>query len=213
MNNPIVNKDASGLLALKIGLGVVFWNLSVGGGITVGTTDDDGYSFGPYLDLGPEAGVQVSGPQVTAANLPEQYAITTGLSASGGSGLYGVEVSKNETYYPYSKKRPETSQEASVGSRGGLSAGNITEFYLPVLTWGNNQRSANGPVAGAAYASLNSNSSTDKSSPGQNMSRATSGNISASALTQVLNQLSSLIQQLSAILSTQPTQPQPQTKK
>jgi RHS repeat-associated protein len=47
MNNPIVNKDASGLLALKIGLGVVFWNLSVGGGITVGTTDDGGYSFGP----------------------------------------------------------------------------------------------------------------------------------------------------------------------
>jgi RHS repeat-associated protein len=98
-DNPITKRDPTGLTALRLGLGAVFWNVSIGAGLTIGTTDDGGYSVGPYLDAGAVVGGEVSGPEITTANLPEQYAITTGASASGGSGEYGVEMSKNETYY------------------------------------------------------------------------------------------------------------------
>jgi RHS repeat-associated protein len=145
-DNPITKKDPTGLTAFRLGLGAVFWNVSIGAGLTIGTTDDGGYSVGPYFDAGPVVGGEVSGPEITTANLPEQYAITTGASASGGAGDYGVEMSKDETYYPYSKKAPQSSQEGTAGLIGGLGAGYVTEFYLPIVTWGNRPQVSTSPV-------------------------------------------------------------------
>jgi hypothetical protein len=128
--NPIIKEDPNGLTAARIGLGAIVWNVAIGAGITIGTTDGGGYSVGPYFDIGPAVGGEVSGPEITTANLPEQYAITTGAPASGGDLEYGVEISKAETYYPYSKKGPQGSQEAPFGAIGG---GVLTELHNNVV--------------------------------------------------------------------------------
>jgi RHS repeat-associated protein len=133
-DNPIVKEDQNGLTAVRLGFVTIVWNVAIGGGITVGTTDDGGYSAGPYFDFGPAVGAELSGPEITTANVPEQYLITVGGSASGGTGDYGVEISKDETYYPYSKKGPQTSQEATVGLIGGLGAAGVSETYVPLVT-------------------------------------------------------------------------------
>jgi RHS repeat-associated protein len=205
LDNPITKNDPMGLWAFQMGLGATFWNFTLGGGIAVGTTDDGGYSFGPYLVTGLKMGAEVSGPQITTANLSSQYSVTTGLSASGGDGYYGVEISKGETYYPYSKKPPQSSQEATVGIRGGLGGGDITQFYVPLITSGNAPQGANGPVAnipggnGSPMSSTGSNNTPNSVSNGAlgGSSSRTNGN----SFSQVLNTLANALQQLSTILA------------
>jgi hypothetical protein len=146
------------------------------------------------------------GPQLTTADLSHQYSISTAAFAQGGAGI-SVEMSKGMTYFPYSKRKPEPYQEASLGFPAAeLAGGGIAEVSgpIPALTW-------------SARPSINYSLSSPQMVRNMNMPMNTqqsynqgvrvtgsgaSGAGIVSSLSQVLSSLQSILQQLNSVLST-----------
>jgi RHS repeat-associated protein len=111
-DNPITKSDPRGLWALRFWVSgtIPGWGLTGEMGVQ---TDFRGVEYYYGAGLAGGGGISV-GPQFTTADLSHQYSITTSGFAQGGAGA-SVEVSKGMTYFPYSTRNPEPSQEATVG--------------------------------------------------------------------------------------------------
>src|SRR5262249_22625034 len=136
-------------------------------------------------------------PQVTTADLSHQYSITTLAFAQGAIGV-SAEASKGMTYYPYSNRKPEVEQEATVGfPAAGLTGGGMAEVSgpIPLLTWGS-QTNVNYSLPRPQMVSH-----TNAPVSGSQSVHANAGGGSPS-FGQVLNELQGALQQLSATLST-----------
>jgi RHS repeat-associated protein len=130
--NPITNKDPKGLWALLVGPSVTIpgWGLTGGFGVAA---DLQGIDF--YFNGGLAVGGQLGAAQITTQDLDHQYSISGATFETGGGGV-GVEMSQGVTYYPHSTEKPKPYQEASVGLRGGLGAGTLSQVSFPIVTWG-----------------------------------------------------------------------------
>jgi hypothetical protein len=81
------------------------------------------------------------GPQITTADLSHQYQISTEGFAQGGY-IGSVEISKGMTYYPYSNRKPNSYQDATVGFPAVELAGGVMGIVsgpIPFLTWSSQQ--------------------------------------------------------------------------
>lgn len=192
--NPLANKDTNGLWALKVGVGgtIPGWGLTGGVGLAI---DSRGIDY--YANTGLAVGGQVSSLQITTADLQHQYSVTNSVFATGGGGV-GVEVSKGMTYFPYSERESESTQQASFGLRGGLGGGAVSEVSGPVWVWGRQPRSTSSALPQSQMQSgVNAkNTSVNMTNYSQN-ARGASG----SSFSQTLNSLSNALKQLSSLLS------------
>jgi RHS repeat-associated protein len=196
-DNPITYKDPQGLWALRFGIAgtIPLWGLSGEIGIQA---DLRGVDY--YYDAGLAGGGGFSfGPQITTADLSHQYSISTAAFAQGGSGI-SVEMSKGMMYYPYSDRKPESYQEGSLGFPAvELAGGVMSEVSGPIRfpTW-SNQSSVNYSLPRPQMVnSLNTSSAQGINS--QSVRSSSSGG--GSSYAQVLSNLMSVLQQLSAVLS------------
>jgi hypothetical protein len=109
------------------------WGLSGQIGIQV---DSQGAEY--YYGAGLAGGGGLSfGPQITTADLSHQYQISTEAFAQGGAGL-SVQMAKGMTYYPYSKRKPESYVDGAVGFPAVELAGGVMSTVsgpIPFLTW------------------------------------------------------------------------------
>jgi RHS repeat-associated protein len=192
--NPILNKDQNGLWALKIGgeYTIPGWGLTGGGGVYI---DQNGIDY--YVGTGLAAGGGGSATiQVTTADLPHMYWISTSVYMTGGYPV-GGEVAKGITYYPYSLRKPEPYSEGGIGIAAELAAGGTSEISGPLWVW-NQTKTVNyslpkPQMVNNIVASKNSPTTSNGVRPG-------SGGVSPS-YSQALGNLQSALQQLNTALS------------
>jgi RHS repeat-associated protein len=204
-DNPITNKDPQGLWALRLGVSgtIPLWGLTGEIGVQA---DLQGVEY--YYGAGLAGGGGFSlGPQLTTADLSRQYSISTAAFAQGGAGA-SVEVSNGMTYFPYSNRKPEPYQEASIGFPAAeLTGGGIAEVSgpIPYLTW-SSRPPINYSLTRPQMVQAINMPTTAGASFNQGMSVMRSGSRSSggvsTSFSQVVSQLQSALQQLSAILST-----------
>jgi RHS repeat-associated protein len=203
-DNPLTNKDPQGLWALRFGIArtIPGWGLTGEMGVQADLQGAEVY-YGAGL-AGGVGGISF-GPPVTTADLSHQYSISTAAFAQGGA-VASYEESTGMTYYPYSTRKPEPYQEASVGFPAlELAGGAMAEVSAPIGTWfwakpsvsysyslprPQMVSSINNPTNGLTSSSQNFSISGGSSSSG------------ASGLGQILSSLVSALQALSAVLST-----------
>jgi RHS repeat-associated protein len=139
-DNPIVDKDPSGLLALQIGgeYTVPLWGLSGEGGIYI---DQNGIDYYYGAGLGAIGGADAT-IGVTTADLSHTYSVSAAGFVAGGD-VVGAELEKGEIYYPYSLRKPQSYQEASVGLSEELTGGVMSQVSGPLIVWNQPQSSAN----------------------------------------------------------------------
>ena len=134
-DNPIIIKDPQGLWAFKLGIAGTIPGWGLGGQIGI-QADFQGVEY--YYGAGLAGGGGISfGPQITTADLSHQYQISTEGYAQGGV-VIGGEVSKGMTYYPYSTRKPNSYQDATVGFPAAELAGGVRSIVsgpIPFLTW------------------------------------------------------------------------------
>jgi hypothetical protein len=142
------------------------------------------------------------GPQVTTADLSHQYSISTAAFAQGGA-VASYEVSKGMTYYPYSTRKPEPIQEASVGFPAvELAGGAMAEVSRPIGTWFWARPSVTYSLPRPQMLSSISNPTNGPTNSNPNFSISGGGSSgSGSRLGQILSSLVSALQALSAVLS------------
>jgi len=134
-DNPITSKDPQGLWAVRFGVEgtIPGWGLSGQIGIQA---DFQGVEY--YYGAGLAGGGGISfGPQITTADLSHQYQVSTEGFAQGGV-IASAEVAKGMTYYPYSNRKPQPYQDATIGFpavelTGGVKG--IVSGPIPFLTW------------------------------------------------------------------------------
>jgi RHS repeat-associated protein len=139
-DNPIVDKDPNGLLALQIKgeYTVPLWGLSGEGGIYI---DQNGIDYYYGAGLGAIGGADAT-IGVTTAVLSHTYSVSAAGFAAGGD-VVGPELEKGEIYYPYSLRKPQSYQEASVGLSEELTGGVMSQVSGPLIVWNQPQSSAN----------------------------------------------------------------------
>jgi RHS repeat-associated protein len=199
-DNPITNKDAQGLWALKFGAAgtIPGWGLSGQMGIQM---DLQGVEY--YYGAGLAGGGGISfGPQITTADLSHQYSISTGAFAQGGA-IASAELSQGMTYYPYSTRKPTPYQDASLGFPAVELAGGVMGTVSgPIYTW-NKSGVVNYSLPKPQMVS-NLKAPTTQVNNSQNIrpSGSSSGAGSSPSYGQVLSNLRSALLQLNAVLST-----------
>jgi hypothetical protein len=206
-DNPITKSDPAGRWALQLGgqYTIPGWFVSGTAGISIDQNGID-YYYGGGLAGG--GGGQVTA-QISTANLDHQYSVSTGAFMAGGFPV-GAEVSGGMTYYPYSLRKPEPFVEAGGGLAAEASAGVMNQVSGPLFVWNRQQNKSVdfGLATPKMLPSLNRYTRTIMTG-GQpsglfnnSTTRAGASAGGAQNVGQVLGQLQTALQQLSAVLST-----------
>jgi RHS repeat-associated protein len=138
-NNPVTNEDPQGLWAFQFGIAGTIPGGGLSGQIGI-QADLQGVEY--YYGAGLAGGGGISfGPKITTADLSHQYQMSTEGFAQGGV-LLSVEVAKGMTYYPYSNRKPNSYQDATIGFPAAELAGGVMSIVsgpIPFLTWSSPQ--------------------------------------------------------------------------
>lgn len=197
--NPISSKDPSGLWALKLGAAgtIPGWGLSGEVGIQL---DLQGIEY--YYGAGLAGGGGLSfGPQITTADLSHQYSVSTEAFAQGGAGV-SIEMSKGMAYFPYSDRKAEPYQDATVGFPAVELAGGVMGTVSgPIITWSSRPSIKPSLPKPQMINNLSMPAANSFARPSMNYSRPSSGGGSYTQA-QVLSDLRGALIQLSAVLAT-----------